>query len=73
MQEIPINIIKNSQWESVKSKRNKLISEVDWTQMDDSPLSQEKKDEFKLYRQKLRDIPQDFDDPFSVVFPIKPD
>jgi|TARA_R100000742_G_C4236664_1_gene57145 hypothetical protein len=36
--------------------RNKLLKECDWTQANDSPLSDSKKEEWKVYRQALRDM-----------------
>ena len=39
------------------AERNKLLSESDWTQLPDSPLSTEKKAEWATYRQALRDMP----------------
>jgi hypothetical protein len=39
-----------------RSKRNKLLTDSDWTQANDSPLSNEKKAEWSQYRQALRDI-----------------
>ena len=37
--------------------RNTKLKESDWSQMPDSPLSDAKKEEWKTYRQALRDIP----------------
>ena len=36
--------------------RNNLLKDSDWTVLPDSPLSDIKKDEWKIYRQALRDI-----------------
>lgn len=41
---------------SVRISRNYLLSSSDWTQLSDVPFSKEKKLEWKIYRQKLRDI-----------------
>ena len=35
---------------------NNLLQESDWTQFNDSPLSDSKKAEWQTYRQALRDI-----------------
>ncbi len=59
-------------WASVRTKRGQLMKMVDWTQMADCPLLDEKKAEFAVYRQALRDLPQSVDDPDSVVWPTKP-
>ena len=40
----------------LRQHRNKLLIESDWTQANDSPLSDDKKAEWKTYRQALRDI-----------------
>jgi len=41
----------------VKNYRNIMLSQSDWTQGSDSPLSSSKKTEWATYRQALRDIP----------------
>jgi len=62
--------------EILRLKRDALLTESDWTQVNDSPLSDTKKTEWATYRQELRDLPSshqsttNFDD---VVFPTQPD
>jgi hypothetical protein len=62
--------------ELIRQKRNDLLIASDWTQVNDSPLSDTKKEEWSTYRQELRDLPSsyqsttNFDD---VVFPTQPD
>lgn len=62
--------------EILRLKRDALLVESDWTQVNDSPLSDTKKAEWSTYRQELRDLPSsyqsttNFDD---VVFPTQPD
>ncbi len=62
--------------EILRLKRDALLTESDWTQVNDSPLSDTKKAEWSTYRQALRDLPSshksttNFDD---VVFPSQPD
>lgn len=57
--------------ESLRAIRNSLLTETDWTQVEDSPLSPEKKAEWKNYRQTLRDL-TDIDDLTTIVWPVKP-
>ena len=38
-------------------ERNRRLTESDWTQANDSPLSSNKKTEWATYRQALRDLP----------------
>lgn len=40
-----------------RAKRDRMLGYTDWTQVPDSPLSEEKKTEFQVYRQALRDLP----------------
>ena len=62
--------------EILRLKRDALLTESDWTQVNDSPLTDAKKAEWATYRQELRDLPSshqsttNFDD---VVFPTQPD
>lgn len=62
-------------WEGIRNRRNQLLSNTDWTQVPDCPLSETRKEEWRVYRQKLRDVittnadvtkPQDF------VWPLPP-
>ena len=39
-----------------RAVRNKKLTDSDWTQAPDSPLSEEKKKEWATYRQALRDL-----------------
>jgi hypothetical protein len=41
--------------------RNKLLSECDWTQVPDAPLTDAQRDEWRTYRQALRDLPETTD------------
>ena len=62
------------QWnmDLIRETRNKLLLESDWTQGQDSPLSDEKKTEWRTYRQALRDIPDSNTNYNEVVWPDKP-
>ena len=56
----------------LRNERNFNLSECDWTQSTDSPLSDSKKTEWATYRQKLRDLPSNTSDPANPIFPDKP-
>lgn len=66
-----INQRLDGQWLLIKSTRNQYLLECDWTQLSDSPLTTEKKAEWAIYRQELRDITIQ-EDPFNIVWPTKP-
>lgn len=59
------------QWSSIRSRRNQLLAESDWTQISDSPLSVEEKELWATYRQELRDMTQQAD-PFDISWPTAP-
>lgn len=66
-------IVKQTQakWSEVRSVRNQYLLESDWTQLEDAPFNTTKKNEWKSYRQDLRDITNQ-SDPFNIVWPVKP-
>ncbi len=56
----------------IREERNRRLFECDWTQGADSPLTEEKKEEWRQYRQALRDLVSNITTPGSVIWPIKP-
>jgi len=42
--------------QAIREERKILLIESDWTQMPDSPLTEEQKAEWATYRQALRDM-----------------
>lgn len=65
-EELEIEFIK------LRNQRDYLLKQSDWTQMPDSPLTEEKKQEWQVYRQALRDLPATVDIN-NIEFPIKPE
>lgn len=59
-------------WLAVKAERNRLLFVTDWTQGADSPLSIEKKEEWRLYRQSLRDMFNNLESVDFVTWPQIP-
>ncbi len=55
----------------IREQRNKLLTVCDWTQLPDSPLTDEQRELWRVYRQALRDLPEtvDLNNP---VFPTPP-
>lgn len=56
----------------LRSVRNYKLTETDWTQGADSPLTDEKKTEWATYRQALRDITDTYTSLDDVEWPTKP-
>jgi hypothetical protein len=55
----------DTQWQVVRTQRNQMLKDTDWTQLSDSPVD---KTAWALYRQALRDITQQ-PDPFNITWP----
>jgi hypothetical protein len=60
------------QSERVRAERNSLLSQCDWTQMDDSPLSNVQKAAWATYRQALRDVTTQSGFPWTITWPDAP-
>tara|TARA_B100000963_G_C22605303_1_gene662194 strand:- start:1061 stop:1330 length:270 start_codon:yes stop_codon:yes gene_type:complete len=54
-------------WQQIRNQRNSLLAECDWRAFSDVTLS----DEWKTYRQALRDVPTQAD-PDNITWPTKP-
>jgi hypothetical protein len=54
-----------TQWQVVRTQRNQMLKDSDWTQLPDSPVD---KAVWATYRQALRDITIQAD-PFNIVWP----
>lgn len=65
----PINLI---DWDRIRAIRNSKLGASDWTVLIDSPLSAEIKQLWINYRQKLRDITEEYESPDQVIWPIEP-
>jgi len=59
-------------WDTIRTERNFHLSQSDWTQLADAPLSPEQKQAWSAYRQALRDVPSSFTTPEEVVWPEIP-
>jgi hypothetical protein len=61
-----------NQKEVVRTKRNSLLAESDWTQLPDTPLSPEDKSLWVSYRQSLRDVTGQEGFPYNIIWPEAP-
>jgi hypothetical protein len=55
---------------TVRATRDHLLSLSDWTQLEDAPVN---KAAWAVYRQALREVPEQEGFPKNVVWPIKPE
>lgn len=58
--------------ESLRPERNRLLAESDWTQLNDSPLPEDKVVVWAAYRQDLRDLTESINSKGEVEFPVAP-
>ena len=61
-------LIAEQPWEALRTRRNQLLTETDYLALADSTLT----DEMRTYRQALRDLPANTEDPANPVWPTKP-
>lgn len=66
----PIVITDEQLIEQAIFERNTLLQQSDWTQLPDVPQSV--KDKWAVYRQALRDIPQQDGFPQNILWPVQP-
>ena len=59
-------------WEELRSLRNQKLTQSDWTQVSDAPFTEEQKISWQSYRQALRDLPENTEDPKNPVWPVAP-
>lgn len=57
---------------SVRTSRAEKLKECDWTQVDDSPLTNVQKAAWATYRQALRDISAQAGFPWTIDWPVAP-
>lgn len=60
------------QWAVVRTDRDARLTACDWTQVTDSPLDETEQAAWAVYRQALRDVPADNNDPYNIDWPTAP-
>jgi hypothetical protein len=58
----------DTQWQTIRTQRNQMLKDCDWTQLADSPVDRAA---WAAYRQALRDITVQ-SDPFNIEWPVAP-
>jgi hypothetical protein len=58
-------------YNELRLERNQRLSETDWTMLLDVPISKEKRQEYVIYRQQLRDLPLN-STPDNLTWPTLP-
>ena len=56
-----------------RAERDRLLTETDWIMMPDSPVTDACREAYRVYRQALRDVPQQENFPTVIIWPEKPE
>lgn len=61
-------------WKDMRTERNRRLRDTDWTQLEDAnkAVTPEVANIWRIYRQYLRDLPANTEDPFNPVWPTMP-
>jgi hypothetical protein len=57
-------------WELLRDERNNKLVLSDWTQLPDVNLTEEEKELWRIYRQELRDLLKNIEDPKPLVLDL---
>ena len=60
-------------WAALRTSRNLLLTDCDWTQLSDAQLTSAQVTEWQTYRQALRDLPSTTLDPTQPNWPTSPE
>ncbi|MDZ7476942.1 tail fiber assembly protein [Stenotrophomonas pavanii] len=71
MASLPEGLLQQIAADEARRERSQLLRASDWTQAPDSPLAQEAKLAWAVYRQELRDMPEKAGFP-SCAWPVPP-
>lgn len=62
----------DQQWKIIRQQRNQLLKDCDWTQIKDYNFNIENLSEWEIYRETLRNLPQEQSNPFDISWPELP-
>ena len=60
-------------WQKLRTERNFILMNSDWSQLPHAPLTSSQKTAWVTYRQALRDLPANTEDPKNVTWPLQPE
>lgn len=67
-----LGYVPDIQWESVRVEQKYKLEDCDWTVLPDVPMEESLRNQWKVYRQELRDITTQ-SDPFNITWPTPPE
>lgn len=60
-------------WTELRRKRDTLLKDSDFSQLQDAPLTAQQVTDWQVYRQALRDFPENVVDVYNPIWPTKPE
>lgn len=60
-------------WQEIRKERDLLLKQTDYKVLIHYEIGEPVPNDLINYRQSLRDIPQNYDNPKNIVWPQKPD
>lgn len=57
----------------MRARRDRMLKGCDWTQLADSPLTDDQRSAWRDYRQALRDLPEASGHPDTIAWPDRPE
>ncbi len=60
-------------WNMLRNQRDRRLFMSDWSQLSDAPLTSSQKTSWATYRQILRDLPENTEDPKNITWPLQPE
>ncbi|MCE6979665.1 hypothetical protein EI534_20250 [Pseudomonas frederiksbergensis] len=60
------------EWAAIRTRRDQLLRATDFTQLPDYPITDAQRVQVTAYRKALRDIPEQAEHPFELVWPELP-
>jgi len=67
-----LGYVPDTQWVSVRVEQKYKLEDSDWTVLPDVPMEESLRNQWKVYRQELRDITTQ-PDPFNITWPTPPE
>ena len=61
------------QWSTIRGQRDSLLAQTDYTDLPNTPITTECRNNFISYRQALRDITTTQTDPYNIIWPTIPE
>lgn len=69
---VKVEAKRQADWTALRNERNRRLSASDWTQLPDVKLTETQKEAWAVYRQALRDITAELEEPSGVAWPSEP-